>query len=116
MDFNTHRDAINKELDGFITLLHTIIPKYSTLLKKDNLTTNELKELGDLEYFLIETNAKISEIKNILENDLFGYSLDSYYKLKKSSLSGNFEATKKLDKMRETFNESLKCGMLINWN
>lgn len=116
MDFRTNREAINKELEDFINLLHTVIPRYSELLKKELLSTAELTELGDIEYFLIEVNAKISEIKKILENDIFGHSLDLYFKLKKKAENGDVEAKRKFETMRETFSESLKCGMIINWN
>lgn len=116
MDFSQNRDAINKELGQFIELLHDTLPRYSTLLKKPNISVAELKELGDIEYFLIEVNSKISEIKKMLENDLFGHSLDVYYKLKALAVGGNNDALQKFEIMRDSFNESLKGGMIVNWN
>lgn len=116
MDFSQNRDAMNKELEQFINLLNETLPRYSGLLKKQEITSSELKELGDIEYFLIGVNAKISEIKKMLENDLFGHSIDLYYKLKKSAQNGNVQAQKKFETMRDAFNESLKGDTIINWN
>ena len=116
MDFNQNRDAINKELEQFILLLNETLPRYSSLLKKQEISSSELKELGDIEYFLIEVNAKITEIKKMLENDLFGHSIDLYYKLKRSAQNGDVQAQHKFEAMRDAFNESLKGDTIINWN
>ncbi len=116
MDFNQNRDAINKELEQFIELLNKTLPRYSTLLKKQKISSLELKELGDIEYFLIGVNAKITEIKKMLEHDLFGHSLDLYYKLKLRAARGDADAQMKFEMMRDAFNESLKGDTIINWN
>lgn len=116
MDFSQNRDAINKELEQFIRLLNETLPRYSTLLKKQEISSSELKELGDIEYFLIGVNAKITEIKKMLENDLFGHSIDLYYKLKKSAQRGDLQAQQKFEMMRDAFHESLKGDTIINWN
>lgn len=116
MDFNQNRDAINKELEQFIELLNITLPRYSMLLKKQKISSLELKELGDIEYFLIGVNAKITEIKKMLEHDLFGLSLDSYYKLKIRAGKGDEVAQQKFEIMRDSFNESLKGDTIINWN
>ena len=86
------------------------------LLKKININASELKELGELEHFLIEINAKITEIKNMLDHDLFGHSIDYYYQLKHKADTGDIDAVQKLARLREAFTESLKGDTLINWN
>jgi len=116
MDFSQNRDAINKELEQFIQLLNITLPRYSDLLKKQDISGIELKELGDIEYFLIGVNAKITEIKKMLEHDLFGHSLDLYYKMKLRALKGDPVAVQKLEIMRDSFNESLKGDTIVNWN
>ena len=115
-DFSENKDEINKELTQFIRTLNEVLPRYSMLLKKININSNELKELGELEHFLIEINAKITEIKNMLDHDLFGHSLDYYYQMKGKASDGDIEAQLKLDRLREAFSESLKGDTLINWN
>ena len=52
----------------------------------------------------------------MLEQDLFGHSLDIYYKLKEKAKNGDAVAKAKLDCMRDSFEESIKGGMLYNWN
>lgn len=116
MDFNDNIDAINRELEHFIDLLNKTLPRYSMLLKKENINPQELKELGDIEYFLLGVNAKITEIKKKLENDLFGLSLDAYYKLKKRAAQGVSVAERKFEIMKDAFNEALKGDTIINWN
>ena len=116
MNLNDNKETVNKELELFMTYLSKNLVEYSTLLKKENISPSELKQLGDIEYFLIEINSKISEIKKRLENDLFGYSLDLYYGMKREAISGDQVAQKKLDVMLDSFNESLRAGMIVNWN
>ena len=116
MDLNQFKNQLNTELEQFIELLNTLLPRYSLLLNKLNLTKREVTELGEIEHFLIEINAKISEIKSRLDHDLFGHSIDIYYKLKRKALMGDPNAKIKLDKMREVFNESLKSETLMLWN
>jgi hypothetical protein len=116
MNLNDSKETVNKELELFMTYLNKNLVEYSTLLKKQNISPSELKQLGDIEYFLIEVNSKISEIKKRLENDLFGYSLDLYYGMKREAIAGDQEAQKKLDVMLNSFNESLQGGMIVNWN
>lgn len=115
-DFKQSKEDLNRELKQFISNLDELLPRYSFLLKKKNISKNELTELGEIEHYLIEVNAQISEIKNMLEKDLFGHSLDVYYKLKKEAKSGDTVAKAKLERMRSTFEESLKGGSILNWN
>jgi hypothetical protein len=116
MDFQANKDALNKELEHFISLLEEMLPRYAHLLRKSKITSKELKELGEIEHFLIEVNAKISVIKGKLEQDLFGHSLDTYYKLKIKAKKGDKVSEAKLRTLREIFEESLEGGCLINWN
>ena len=116
MDFSDNIDAINRELEHFIELLNKTLPRYSMLLKKEDISSQELKELGDIEYFLLGVNAKITEIKKKLEHDLFGLSLDAYYKLKKRASKGDTIAQRKFEIMKDAFNEALKGDTIINWN
>lgn len=116
VNFKQNKDALNRELEQFITTLNELLPRYSKLLRKSTLANDELVELGDIEYFLIEVNTKISEIKNMLEHDLFGHSLDTYYKLKEKALEGEVVSQLKFNRLRQTFVNSLKDGDIINWN
>ena len=52
MGFKEQQAAIQRELDRFIDLLGILLPRYSKLLKRKNLTEDELHELGELEQFL----------------------------------------------------------------
>ena len=115
-EFSTHKNELDKELERFIYLLNQILPFYHSLLKKEVLDSDELKRLGEIEHYLLSVNSKIMEIKSQLEQDLFGQSLDTYYKLKTEALTGNPYSKLKLEKMRDTFAEALKLGEMVNYN
>lgn len=115
-DFKNNKELLNKELERFASILEKVLPHYSALLKKEHLSNPELTELGEIEYFLIEVNGKISALKSMLEQDLFGHSLDIYYKLKLKAKAGDISAKAKLDLLRETFQDSFTAGSMINWN
>ena len=116
MDFNENKKTLNRELEQFLGILNELLPRYTKLIKKDNINPVELKELGEIEHFLIEVNSKIAEIKDMLDQNLFGHSLDLYYKYKEKAKSGDVNAQQKLNRLREFFNESLKSETLVNWN
>ena len=116
MKFKDKRDQMNSELERFISTLNEMLPRYADLVKRDNLSAEELTELGEMEYFLIEVNAKIAELKKLMDHDLFGLSIDLYYQLKAKATSGDRNAKLKLDKMRDSFNESLKSEKVMFWN
>lgn len=116
MGFKEQQAAIQRELDRFIDLLGVLLPRYSKLLKRKNLTEEELHELGELEHFLIGVNGRISEIKQVLEQDVYGHSLDLYYKLKAKANLGDEHAAKKLSRLRDSFNDSMISGQIIHWN
>lgn len=116
MDFNENKKTLNKELEQVLGILNELLPRYTDLIKKDDINSLELKELGEIEHFLIEVNSKIAEIKDMLDQNLFGHSLDLYYKYKEKAKSGDLNALQKLNRLREFFNESLKGEALVNWN
>jgi hypothetical protein len=115
-EFYENKDNLNRELGQFIGTLNLIMPKYLALLKKTKLSADEAQELGEIEHFLIEINAKITDIKNMLDHDLFGHSIDQYYQLKEKAKAGDIDARVKLDVLREALKESLKGDTLLNWN
>jgi hypothetical protein len=115
-DFKLNKAALNKELEQFMLILDELLPRYSILFEKKNITQQELKELGDLEHYLIEVNAKITAIKNMLEQDLYGSSFDAYYKLKTKSKRGDATATAKLERINDNFEKLFKEGAIFNWN
>jgi len=115
-DFKENKKQLDKELEQFIMQLNQLLPQYHTLLKKKDLNQEELKKLGEIEHYLIGVNSKIMEIKGKLEQDLFGQSMDIYYKLKVQATQGDPSAKLKLEKMRDAFAEALKSGDLVNYN
>lgn len=115
-DFQQNKEALNRELNKFHTILDELLPRYSLLLEKQNITNTELAELGELEHYLIEVNAKISVIKKMLDKDLFGQSLDTYYKLKLKAEKGDLGAVSKLERIKTSFEKSMKNGSIFNWN
>lgn len=116
MEFEKHKKLLNEELDHFNMMLAEILPRYLELVRKTDVDEVELKELGEIEHFLIEVNAKIAEIKSKLDHDLFGETLDEYYKVKHKALAGDPVAKKKLVKLRDSFSESIKGDVFFNWN
>ncbi len=115
-DFKSNRKELDEELEKFMRLLEDLLPHYHDLLNKEPLTSEELKRLGEIEHYLIGVNAKILEIKKRLEQDLFGQSLDVYYKTKRDAISGNPNAKLKLERMRDSFSEALQGGEIFNFN
>ena len=115
-DFKENKRQLDKELEQFISLLNQLLPQYHYLLRKKDLNKEELKNLGEIEHYLLGVNAKIMEIKGRLEQDLFGQTMDVFYKLKKEAREGDPVAKLKMEKMREAFSEALKSGELINFN
>lgn len=116
MGYKEQQAAIQKELDRFTDLLEVLLPRYNTLLQKKQLNPDELSELGELEHFLIGVSGRISAIKNLLEQDVFGHSLQQYYKEKSKASVGDLHAMEKLQKLRKTFTDALDSGEIINWN
>jgi hypothetical protein len=116
MGFNEQRLAIQRELDRITHEMNVLIPRYTLLLKRANLSQDELEELGEMEHFLFGLTNQISEMKAQLEHDVYGNSTDFYFKLKKAAQNGDAVAQKKLEKLRETFHDSLQNSGIISWN
>ncbi len=116
MDFNQNKKTLNSELEQFSGILNELLPRYNKLINKTNINSLELKELGDIEHFLIEVTAKISSLKDMLDQNLFGHSLDLYYKFKEKALKGDVSAQLKLERLRNFFDESLKKEIFVSWN
>lgn len=116
MSLDEHKKLLNKELEQFNSILGEILPRYITLMKKRDATEEEERELGEIEHFLIEVNAKIAEIKNKLDQDLFGETMNHYYEAKRKAMSGDVEAKKRLDKLRQVFIESVQGDDFFHWN
>lgn len=116
MGFKEQQEAIQRELDQFVDLLGVLLPRYSKLLNSKFLTEEELLELGEIEHFLIGVNGRIGELKNILEQDVFGYGLHQYYKTKMRAEKGDQSATQKLVHLRKSFNDALEAGAIVQWN
>jgi hypothetical protein len=116
MEFEKHKRMLNQELDHFTVMLSEILPRYLELMRKKDISDNENKELGELEHFLIEVNSKIADIKSKLDHDLFGETINEYYKIKEQALQGDVEAKEKLDKLRSTLSDSIKGDLFFNWN
>ena len=116
MDFIDRKESLNRDLEQFIKVLNELLPRYSLLMRQNQISDSELKELGEIEHFLIEVNSKITTIKNGLDQDLFGHSIDLYYKLKEKAKNGDPIAKVKFDRIRDNFNENLLQENLVNWN
>lgn len=115
-NFDKHKRLLNKELDQFNSILGEILPRYVALMKKSDSNEAELKELGEIEHFLIEVNAKIATIKNKLDQDLFGETMDLYYQVKKKASTGDLQAKEHLSKLRSSLRDSIQGDTFFNWN
>lgn len=116
MSLDEHKKQLNQELEQFNSILGEILPRYLTLMKKKNASMEEERELGEIEHFLIEVNAKIAEIKNKLDQDLFGQTMNQYYAAKQAAQKGDLEAQKRLSHLRSVFLESVQGDEFFNWN
>jgi len=114
--FEKHKELLNQELDKFTLMLSEILPRYLSLMKKADISKEETKELGDIEHFLIEINAKIADIKNKLDHDLFGETIEEYYKVKELAKNGDLDAKEKYDKLKEVLSATIKGNTFFNWN
>jgi hypothetical protein len=116
MSLDEHKKQLNQELEQFNSILGEILPRYLTLMKKKNASMEEERELGEIEHFLIEVNAKIAEIKNKLDQDLFGQTMNQYYAAKQAAMNGDAEAQRRLSHLRSVFLESVQGDEFFNWN
>ena len=116
MEFEKHKRLLNKELDHFTMMISEILPRYLELMRKKEISDDETKELGEIEHFLIEVNSKIADIKSKLDHDLFGETINEYYKVKGLAKKGDELAQKRLDKLRKNLDDSIKGDLFFNWN
>jgi hypothetical protein len=116
MNLSQKISQMDKELSNFSIALNQLLEKYARMLKSKDLSEIELTELGNIEHFLIDLNVKISTLKRTLSHDLFGLSIDRYYKIKEKALLGDVRAQQKLAVMRASFGEVLKNEMFTTWN
>ena len=116
MSFDKHKELLNKELDRVNSTLSEILERYLLLIKKQDISDEELSELGDIEHGLIEINSKMSAIKKRLDDDLFGETMNQYYLLKSKAKKGDVNAKKKLDQLRSSISDSVVGDTFFNWN
>lgn len=116
MEIGRIKERLNKELDQFTLRLREILPRYVELVRKKDISVEENEELGELEHYLIELNGKVAEIKNKLDQMLFGETIDIYYKTKAKASKGDQEAILKLDKLRNVLSQNVKDDTYFNWN
>ncbi len=114
--FEYNKHEMNREMDRFMALLNNMLPRYSALLRKKNMSHDDVTELGELEHYLIELNSKIIQIKNRLQNDLFGETIDTYYQLKIKAKNGDEMAKSEVNKLRKVYLAALQAGNIICWN
>lgn len=116
MSFEKHKEILNRELDRVNTTLSEILERYLVLIKKQDITDEELSELGEIEHGLIEINSKMAAIKKRLDENLFGETMNQYYLLKSKAKKGDLNAKKKLDQLRSTITDSVSDDTFFNWN
>lgn len=116
MAFHQHKHLLKQEFDKFNSILGELLPRYVILMQKKSLTSNEQNELERIESLLIEVNGKIAEIKNKLDQDLFGETIDYYYKMKEEAKKGDIEAKENLKRLRRSLIHSIQGNTFFNWN
>ncbi len=115
-EFKYRKQEMDREIDRFVELLNDILPRYSSLLRKKDMSHEEVTELGELEHYLIELNTKILDIKNKIQNDLFGQTIDTYYRLKIKAENGDEVAKSQMRKLKRIYLDALVAGSIICWN
>jgi hypothetical protein len=108
------QQKMNYEMEQFTSIIQQLLPKYIALVEKPTLSLQETYELGEIEYSLVEINDKLNCIREQITRNLFGYSLDNYYKLKKYFVDSNLEM--KLNHLKKTFESEIREGDIIIWN
>ena len=99
--FDKYMGNLRFDLEKVLDQIRILVPKYAELKSKSSLSSQEQKELGDLEYILIEMSPMIDQLQKLLKNDLFGNSLDYYYLTKSKAKEGNIKAKEELDRLRK---------------
>lgn len=100
-NFDKYMGNLRSDIEKVLEQVRLLIPKYAELKSKTHLTTQEQKELGDIEYVLIEASPYIEELRNLIKRDVFGSSLDYYYHTKTKAQEGNIQAKEELDRLRK---------------
>jgi hypothetical protein len=100
-NFDKYMGNLRFDIEKVLDQIRMLIPKYAELKSKSNLSELEQKELGDIEYILIEASPYIEDLHNLIKKDLFGNSLDHYYAMKSKAKEGNLKAKEELDRLRK---------------
>lgn len=101
-DFDKYMSNLRFDIERVLDQIKSLLPKYAELKSKSNLSPLEKKELGDIEYILIEASPGIEELHNLIKKDVFGTTLDHYYKTKELAKNGNIRAKEELDRLRKS--------------
>jgi hypothetical protein len=116
MESDEQKRRLNKELDEFNFVLSQILPRYLELIKKENISPEEEKELSNTEHSLLEINTKVAEIKSMLDQDLFGETINLYYRVKGKAKTGDLNSKLHLDQLRIKFQTLMEGDYFFNWN
>lgn len=116
MKSNVNNENLLRHLSNLERALTEVIPKYLELVGKDKLNKQELSELGELEYFLMDIDSRIKHITQMLEQQLYGSTMERMLKMKDKARSGSLTAKLKYDEMRKSFQEMLTSGVIFEWN
>ncbi|MEZ4938378.1 MAG: hypothetical protein R2799_12385 [Crocinitomicaceae bacterium] len=100
-NFDKYMGNLRSDMEKVLEQVRSLIPMYAELKAKSQLTEDEKRILGDIEYVLIEASPYIEEIRNLIHRDLFGSSLDYYYHTKSKAQDGNIKAKEELDRLRK---------------
>ena len=76
----------------------------------------EKHELDNTEQFLLEINTKIAKIKNTLYQDLFGETMNLYYRVKAKANLGDLNSKMHLERLRTKLQTSIEGDHFFNWN
>jgi hypothetical protein len=90
------------------------LSRYSQLLSKPTLTTDEEQELSSLKQLLLNISEVLSATLKSLSDELFGKALDLYYHYKDIALTGDNEALDFVNEMKPLFAASLKARISMN--
>ena len=113
---NVNNENLLRHLSNLELALTDVIPKYLELVARDKLNKQELTELGELEYFLMEIDSRIKQITQMLEQQLYGSTMERMLTMKAKARSGSMTAKLKYDEMRKNFQEMLSSGVIFEWN
>ena len=100
-NFDKYMGNLRYDIEKVLDQVRSILPKYAELKSKVNLSPEEKKQLGDIEYILIEASPYIEDLHNLIKKDLFGNSLDYYYAMKNKAKGGSIQAKEELDRLRK---------------